>query len=463
MNKKLIAAVAVLVALLGIYLAIRKDPQRTVRADYTAGPIEGLTRVEITPAAEAPPGAKNTGGEVPDRIVFARRGDAWWITEPVESPLRDGLAEQLDGLFTKEVRADDLRIPADRAAEYQLTDALATRVALFAGDTKALELLVGKQITVERTRAQRTFVKPAGEDRIYRLQAGLGFLNQRDPKSARSKKILDLKSDDVDKITVTHAGQPPLTLSRGEEGEWQLEGDAMRVEQSAANALEGALRNLQAQAIVDDADPKALGLEPPQVTLTAGGQTLHLGASEDQAKFYARRADLPIVYELSRFKHQRLTPTRERLRDLTVRPLERDDIVAIDFAGEDAVRLERDGEVWKMTAPREVARVDPVQLTGTLDFISKIRASRYVEPDLAAQGLDAASKPERVVIHMKDGSEHVLLLGGKRDIDPEGKNYERWAKFADGDEVFVFSKYTQRRFSPKPDSFEPKDDAAQKN
>ena len=170
MNKKTILVVAILILLSMLVVVVFFWDGEEPRELREFAAISDLARVEIMPPAAS---------DGPELIVLERRGaDQWWMTRPMEEPIWWRLGEELEIIFRRPIGTDDLVIESDRAESYGLSEDEAVRLALFeaGAERPTREFLVGRQIQVIQTGAERTFVKVPGGEVIYRAQRGFGDL-----------------------------------------------------------------------------------------------------------------------------------------------------------------------------------------------------------------------------------------------------------------------------------------------
>lgn len=446
MQKKgvLIGVVALLV-LTGIYLAIRPTPQTQLTSAYTLTKVDGLDRIEITPPA-ASQGA-------PDLIRLERREDGWWLTAPVEAYVREGLQRELEATLGRTIKADDLTLAPERADDALLGEQQAARLKLFTRGAPApsVELWVGKQLVIESTRALRTYVKPQGDTKIYRLQGGLGFVREPSIERWRSDGIFK-GSGLLTGVTLTRPGQPPLQLKLVDKV-WTMEqpDPALRLEETTLGELESALQDLTATGYLDGKKPEEVGLGADAITLAAtyGDKTTTFKLAEipadkpDKEPTWAiQREGLPGLYIISKAVGERLTPTLDRLRTLSIRPIPRASLTRIVYAS--GVTLAKVGDQWELVAPQKKAALDPAMVDSALIFLSNIRAMRRA-PEISAAdaGFGPTDKPDVVRLETTTGTIELLL--GKV-VDP--KESHRYAKLRDADDIFLIDKYTTRRLAP---------------
>lgn len=314
MKKSAWVAIGVLVVLVGVFLAIRETPEKTVKAPMTIPAVAGMNRVEIVPPGD--------DGEL---VVLEKTEDTWRMTRPVESALSQRAQDKLGKLFAKKVRTDDIDLASAKAAELAIDDASAVKVSAYgeAGDSPALELLVGEEVTIPETRVRRTYVRKPGKDKIYRAQMALGDFVRTPPSGLRSKTIAQLDTDKISAVTIARsadgAERPATTLHLEKaKDDWtmtqpQAPGELDKVK---VHALLRALSHLRAAGFADDAKPAEVGLQPAKtkVTIQTGqsAHTLRIGEPTDDQKVYVRFDDGDI-FTVRKSTVDRLAPSAGEL------------------------------------------------------------------------------------------------------------------------------------------------------
>lgn len=467
--KQLIIGTIIAVALVATYFALRK-PTTDIKtlSPKSLAAMPTLERIEIIPAKLDTVDGKGTkanhddlGGKVADKIVLTREGDTWSMTSPIKAELTSLFLNRMGKVFDQTLGTDDLLVDASRAADYGLSESLQTQVKFYlqGQDKPAQELFVGKELTIPNTSARRTYVKFPGEDRIYRLQADLGFLRQRDAQNIRSKIILELPQKAIKKLTIAHKGQPPIVLERVSKDQWQqLESaEPMPIDTQTVDFILNSLSSLALTEFTDDLKPEEVGLLDPDVTLTIQGdapveQPLILSIAKQVKEpdftsvFYVKRSDRPGVYPISSFNGGHLTPDATRLRHLHPRPIDRDSMREIRFMDttegkKDKIVLKFIDEKWQMVEPVKSETIDGVQLKALIDTLSDMRIGRYAREG-EATGLDNPDA-ERVEVITTQGN--ISLIIGDKLKDDENAY---WGKFSDAPMPFLLTKYMIRQFKP---------------
>jgi hypothetical protein len=450
----MVVGVITLGVLLFVYRAMQHEPAHSLESAYTLKMIEELERIEIEPPK---------GIDGAQRLLLERREDGWWLREPVQAPVSRERRAALDEAFGKKVRADDLEIPKERAAEFMVDPEQGARVKLYARgeETPRVELLVGRQKVIESTGAVRTFIKPVGARGIYRLQVSLAFA--RDPVVAnwRSKDVVSIPRAEVRRLVVEHRGQAPIELVR-EGGEWRAAAPepGMPLEDSVMTVMLRALEDLDAVGFLDGQTPETIALSeaaPHTLTVEHGeGQRTVLRLSElpvrEQGKegtWAAQVEGRGYVYEIMRYHGEQLAPQLTSLRSLTMKSFKRAELERISYAS--GVVLKRRGDSWQMIAPEALEQIDANQVDSALTMLTSLRAFRHVEDSVTeeAAGLSEAAKPDRVTIKTSNG-EVILWLGGV-ESEAQGTRYARFNEA--GARIFVLSGASAKRLYPSVDEW----------
>ena len=457
MNRTTLVTVGILVVLVIAYFATSEEPQQMERAPMTVQKVEGLTRIEIAPPAESGGEADASADDKesadgPELIALEKRENGWWLTQPVEAPTAESIGETIEELFGSSISTDDLRIDSGRKSEFHVDDESSAKLSLFGGgESPQVELLVGKQISVEGTGAKRTYVRKPGEDRIYRAQAPLGEFVGKSVDDLRSDKIVDLDKKALTRLEWKHLDGPTIVLEKKKkswkllrpEVEWDLDGGAVE-------SIVGALSGLTADDFADDQPVAEIGLEPATVELTAktkdGETKLLLGAVESDGKtdYFAKLANERFKYKLSTYAGDKLVATLGDIRSKNPRTFDQEAMTEVRFPGEDNVVVRKEDGSWTLVRPQREKSLNESTLKSKLSSIASLTVKGFPEVEPADAGLTAGA--DRLVFTTEEGR-HTILFGDKAD-EASG---DRYVKFDDRDEVYVVTKYAANKLMPKAD------------
>ncbi len=432
-------ALVVVVVLAVVFFATRDKPVTTVKAPYSIAKVQNLKRIELT----------RPGDEL---VVLEKPREEWMLTKPVEAPVAPRIAEQIDEAFADSIGTDDLTVSTDALADYELDDAKAVNVALYpaGASSPASEFQIGKGLSVEGTRAKRTFIKTP-EGKVFRAHTDLGDWLRKPVAELRSKEVVAMPRESIKVVTVTRADGSKVELKKDDDTGWVLTEPRSNfaLEKGQVTALVSNLSRLSAVGFVDEPNLAELGLDPPvhELLIKADKGYRLLVSDERDGKFYAKLYSKPHVYELPALTGNAITPTALSLRSRLVNDVDKEKVTRLEFAGSDRVVVEKADGAWKFVRPNRGAAVKPTAIDPLVNTFAQLRAVRFDgDVELAEAGL---KKPAATLTMVADGKEHVLLIGGQ--ADPKGN---LWAKWKDRDVVMVVSGWVKDRAETTADKLE---------
>lgn len=296
--KKEYLILGVIVAMLAVYLYERSS-DRTL---YTLPALPALAASDITKIQ------MTRGGET---VVLVRQ-DGRWVIDPPGWPVDPKTAqEMLDTLAGLTLTA--LVAESKNYSLYELDDAHKVNVKAWQGDQLRRDIDIGKAAPSFR----HTFVRIAGDDRVFHAQDNISFRFRAAANDLRDKTVLAFNREDIQEIQIAQgAAQASLTRTSSKAeppaagqpapATWQG-ADGQTANSAAVLGLLGELSNLRCEQFIDDRDRAGLGapvysivLKGPQdyrLTLFApgakdapttpavsSGSTYPFLLSEDQAK-----------------------------------------------------------------------------------------------------------------------------------------------------------------------------------
>jgi hypothetical protein len=435
---------AVVIILAVLFWTTSNEPLKEVKTPYSIPKVENLARVELTKPGD--------GG----LVVLQKGGDGWKLTKPVEAPVAERVGTKLDEELAGAINTDDIKLSKDKAAEYELDDAHATKVALYSkgADSPAAEFDLGKTISVPGTRAKRTYIR-GSDGKIYRAHTSLGQTLGGDTSKLRSKKIQEMDRNEISDIKVSyHDGQTVHLVRDGKE--WKLKEPAVdyELEKGQVSALVRNLSHLMAKDFVDDKKPADVGLQPAHTTIVAkaGDETKILKLSgldeeaahnEEEETYYVKPDKSPHIYAIAETTGNALSPTALSLRKRLVHEIDKESVVRIDFGGKDRIVVQKKGDEWSFVRGAK-GTVKQSAIQSRLNSLARLRALRFDDVSLADAGLDQPS--DKVTFETEDGN--YTLLFGKRAPGGEDDRGNLYAKWADTDLVMVIAEWVKDRSTP---------------
>jgi len=216
MNKgrQLMVALLVLGGLIGAALLVWRDPfDKAPGRDYSGlfpTRSEGsIDRIAVT----------NKEGS----ITAEKRGDSWWIIDPKELPADNGLVMAAAAALEKMTVVDAASKKQERQVEYGLAKDSPERmeVKAFAAGTEVLDFAAGKR----SPDGQGIFIVMAKDpNTVYVASETVPFIFGRTVKEWRSKVILDLRRETIDRIQITNS-KGALDLVKESGDQWQRKDD----------------------------------------------------------------------------------------------------------------------------------------------------------------------------------------------------------------------------------------------
>lgn len=210
-----------------------------------------------------------------DSWVFRREGAAWRQVEPFEVPV-ESFSMRQHAVAAEALRSSRRLDAADRPRDEQggsidlgLEPPLG-RVTFAWNDPGAAPGASRRELTLDlgrRSVAGRAWLRRGGDGAVHAVDAGLhARLLDGDPRTWRSKRLLPIAEEPIDRIEVGGAGQArPIELVR-ENARWRLESPfSTRLDADAVEAWLAALGRAECSAFFED-EPEDLaryGLDQP--------------------------------------------------------------------------------------------------------------------------------------------------------------------------------------------------------
>ena len=312
MNNRLLIALVVLVGLgVAVVLTVRsRESASTVAApDVT---LPKLKKDDITALEIAKPD-KTT-------VVLAKQGKDWMLTAPVAAKADQSAVDSaLDKLSELEVGS----VAATRKENHKLLQVDAETgihvKAKGAGDKSLVDMWIGE------SKSGGTMVRLDGQDTVVAARGSLRYAFDKEVKMFRDRVITDIDPKELASVVI----ESPKGTFKFEKAEdkWKQtlakgEKPIERFSESKVSSLVSSVARLRAS---DFGDPKesqeALGFDKPsaKVTLTpkAGQPTvLELGREKmGSGDFYLRVVGNPVVYRISKYTAERMTPEAKAFQE----------------------------------------------------------------------------------------------------------------------------------------------------
>lgn len=248
--KKEYLILGVIIAALAVYL-YQRSSDRTL---YTLPKLPALaasdiTRIQITRPAET--------------VVLVRKDDRWVIDPrgwPVDPKTSQEMLDMLTGLTLTALVAE-----SKNYSLYELDDAQKVNVKAWQGDQLRRDIDIGKAAPSFR----HTFVRIAGDDRVFHGQENFSFRFRAAVEDLRDKTVLSFNRQDLQEIHIAQGAasvsltrspakaEPPPSSQPAPET-WQA-ADGQAANSTAVQGLLGELSSLRCDQFIDDRDKAVLG------------------------------------------------------------------------------------------------------------------------------------------------------------------------------------------------------------
>ena len=215
-----------------------------------------------------------------DPFELNRSGDGWELTltnnknvRAMKSSVKSSMAS-LQSIKPARIVANQ----EDRWAEYQV-DTAGTRVEIFEGETKSLDLLIGR-FGVKGQREFYTYVRLFEENEVYAADGFMGISFGSEPGSYRFKEILRFVKDSLDQFSFNYPGDSSFMMIRSEQKNWIIEG--LESDSASTQTFINGVRFLSGTEFVDDLIRSDLGDPSYSVLLRRrGSDDLRIEAFSD--------------------------------------------------------------------------------------------------------------------------------------------------------------------------------------
>ncbi len=321
-------------------------------------------------------------------LSFKKIGGDWNLTAPIEDLADTGAINGLITAFagTKQDRVVDEK-PAD-LEPYGLKIPVLKISVKKAGDGQPETLLVGNDTPV----GTNVYVKIAGKEPVYRAPQTLRSSFDKDVAEYRNKKVLPFGRADVTELEIRSKGDS-FVLKKDDQERWLLARENLPAADNEVNKTLNSLVEMNATAFATEKGGSVLakyGLAPAAVTVTfkkkEGQSLLMLGKVKD--KFYAKRGDKDVIFEIPKDIFERSDRPAKDYRDLKLAHFNRFDTKRIKVEhGTEAYELVKENTEWKVASDPS-AKLDTTKVEDYLSRLQDSKIGTYLKPSQKPKGTD---------------------------------------------------------------------------
>ena len=249
-------------------------------------------------------------------------------------------------------------------------------------------------------------------------------LKSTDELEALSEKVLDINSDDVQKIRLVH-GDVDVVVERDGEKWRMLQPLEVPADAGAANGIASRFEFLKREQTVEAAeglDPATYGLTEPRITLTVSTEdeehVVRIGSDTAVgSQVYLQVEGRDDIYAVAQSVYTLLDKSVDDLRDKSVVNYDNDALAKLEVRTPDlSIVAERKGDVWRLVSPVS-GRASKDAIDKMLNGLKYLRIEGYPseEPgDLPKYGL----QPPALSVTVYEGTEMVARTVDLGRADP---------------------------------------------
>lgn len=396
---------AVFVGLLGWYFLYEKKlkPQQTEKEEQAkvllTTPRESVQELVVL---------QRQGDEKSTQyrtLQFKKVGNDWNIVQPVEDLGEPGAVA---AMVTTATTAKQDRVVDEKPVALEPYGLANPKIKILVkkdSQSPSEELWVGSDTPV----GSSVYAKVAGKDTVYRAALTLRTTFDKEVSDYRNKKVMPFSRADVQEAEIRTPSES-FILKLGEADKWILSREGLPAADLEVNKTLNAVLDMQATGFATDKagnDLSKWGLSSGAVSLAFkkkdGQQLLTLGKVKD--KYYAKRGDKAVVYEIAKDVFDKASRPAKEYRDLKLVTFNRFDVRRIKVEhGPQSYELVKDATQWAIPSD-PAAKIDGNKVE---DYLSRLQ-------DIKIQGfLGATDKPKSPEITVrlfdkKDGKETEVV------------------------------------------------------
>ncbi|GMT41772.1 MAG: hypothetical protein IEMM0002_0183 [bacterium] len=237
----------VAIAALSVYLIQREtDRSHYQLPQFTGMAVSDITRIEITKSDLS--------------IVLEKTDDTWRISPqgyPADKPKVESMLKNVQDLTLTAMVSE-----SKNYIRYGLIDEEKINIKIFKGDALIMEFEVGKQAGTSR----HTFIRPAGDHRVYHARGNLKSIYDHTTESLRDRSVLAFDKNEISKIEIAEGNKKiSLTLKKEIDAENQspeitkkvwVSGSGKKPDEKQISILLGALSKLRCVKFINDRKKK---------------------------------------------------------------------------------------------------------------------------------------------------------------------------------------------------------------
>jgi len=400
---------------------------------------------EIT--LERPPKEATDGKSAavaPQITKLKKTGSDWSLLEPVQDSADNGtISTMLSTLTsTKQERVVEEK-PTD-LTQYGL-DKPKLKIEVKKDANSAPESVwIGRDTPV----GSSTYAKTGASEAVYKISNSLRQSWDQEVKGLRSKNVWTINRADVSEIEVQNA-KGSFILKKGDKDQWALARENLPADNSETNRTLNSLVDLKATDFVseDGKDAANFGLGKPTarvfLAVAKDKPRLEIAFGKAKDKFYAKRSDRPIIYQVDKDTVEKMERPATAYRGTEIAIFNRFEVKRLKWEhGKETLELLKEDKGWTLPAEPTVL-IDNAKVDAFLTKLQDTKISKYADgkkggianPELTLRAFEKADagENERVVLSFGKKQGNLVPVSRKgleipffiRDEDYKGLNPSR--------------------------------------
>lgn len=323
-------------------------------------------------------------------LVIERDGPSLWrIVKPVQTAadngVADGLANAIAGLEVVDTVEEN---PSD-LANYGLANPFATVIVT----TKDKRVLPGIMVGSDTPVGNNTYIKTTDKPAVMLTSAGFTVVAGRTLKDLRSRVLVGLTAEQMNRVAVTHADGSVIEIVRKGDGWMLTKPREYPADKAAVQQLLDVIAGARVAEFIEDnpVDLDKFGLAKPALEFEVNGgkdnakESILIGFKQAEAgknAVYARvgEGDQPIC-TVADYIVKAFDKSFDDLRDKTVLAFDEANVARITLIGGPvSILLERAaGDKWNVIAEGKTAPARPEVAASMLDQLHELKGTKIVE------------------------------------------------------------------------------------
>lgn len=270
-NKQLGTVFAVLlIIVLIIWYSDANKAERSFRQDLVSIDTASVSKIVIFPKTKS-----NSKSE-----LFKEK-DFWLVKlpngedAPVQKRTLESLFSTLQTIKSKRLASRD----ENNWNKFEVTDSMGTRVQVFEGSDKTLDIYLGK-FSFQQPRSMNTYVRLANDTDVYEVEGFLSATFNKSPKSFRDNRVISSSKTKWKSLSFDYLSGPSFKMDKLDEG-WHV--NTLVLDSAKTEKYLNGLQRLTGNKFAETDGKGNLGEPTHKLTISGGSEDIIVkGYLEDE-------------------------------------------------------------------------------------------------------------------------------------------------------------------------------------